>query len=62
MTAEELLKISSDHGCPLYVYDSNKIIDQYHKLTDSFSKIRHLKIKYAVKALSNLHILKLLKN
>jgi diaminopimelate decarboxylase len=62
MTAEELLKISSDHGCPLYVYDSNKIIDQYHKLTDSFSKIRHLRIKYAVKALSNLHILKLIRS
>jgi diaminopimelate decarboxylase len=60
MTAEELLKIANTHECPLYVYDSNKIIDQYHKLTDSFSKIRHLKIKYAVKALSNLHILKLI--
>lgn len=62
MTAEELLIIANANECPLYVYDSNKIIDQYHKLTDSFSEIRHLRIKYAVKALSNLHILKLIRS
>ena len=61
LTTEELLRISNNYGCPVYVYDSNKIIDQYHKLNDSFGEVRQLKINYAVKALSNLHILKLIR-
>ena len=62
MTTNELLHITYKHHCPVYVYDSLKIIDQYNKLKTSFNKIKHLKINYAVKALSNITILKLMKS
>lgn len=47
------------YATPLYVYDADKIIQQYRKLKDSF-KISDLKINYACKANTNLNILKLL--
>lgn len=42
----------------MYVYDAEKIISQYNKLTNAFSSVKNLKINYAVKALSNISILK----
>lgn len=62
MTSENLLSIAEEYGCPVYVYDAEKIKSQYKRLTDAFQKIDDLKINYAVKALSNISILKLLKN
>src|SRR5690606_1846846 len=44
---------------PEYVYDAEKIIFQYNRLKNAFSEVEHLKINYAVKALSNISILKL---
>jgi diaminopimelate decarboxylase len=58
----ELLQVAKEFGCPLYVYDAEKIITQYNRLTKAFHKIENFKIHYAVKALSNVSVLKLLKN
>ena len=57
---EKLLEIANKYGTPVYVYDLQKITSQYKKLKKSF-KI-DVKIKYACKALSNIAILKHMKN
>ncbi len=56
----QLLKIAHDYGSPIYVYDAEKIEQQYKRLTNAFKGVKHLKINYAVKALSNISVLKLL--
>jgi diaminopimelate decarboxylase len=55
-----LLDLARQYGTPLYVYDGSQIISQYHKLKGAFPG-DHVKIKYALKALNNPNILKLLK-
>ena len=62
MQNSELVEVAKEFGCPLYVYDAEKIISQYNRLTKAFHKIENFKIHYAVKALSNVSVLKLLKN
>ncbi len=57
---ETLISIANQYGTPVYVYDAEKIIAQYHKLKNAFAG-NNLKIKYALKALNNINILKLLK-
>ena len=59
MNNNTLLQIAKDHGSPVYVYDSETITGQYKRLTSAFNKVKHLKINYAVKALSNISVLKL---
>jgi diaminopimelate decarboxylase len=59
MLENQLLKIAQDFGSPLYVYDAEKIEAQYKRLTNAFKNVKSLKINYAVKALSNISILKL---
>jgi len=61
VTNLDLLAIASEFGNPIYVYDSAKIASQYQKLTSAFSSIRNLRINYATKALSNVSILKLMR-
>ncbi|WP_308131664.1 diaminopimelate decarboxylase [uncultured Flavobacterium sp.] len=61
MQTKDLLQLLEEFGSPLYVYDAAKIQSQYTRLTDAFSKVGSLRINYAVKALSNISILKLLK-
>ncbi len=58
MTNKDLLAITEEFGSPVYVYDSEKIAFQYNRLINAFSKIKDLRIHYAVKALSNISILK----
>lgn len=60
MENSQLLQIAKDFGSPVYVYDAKKISSQYHRLTSAFSKVKNLKINYAVKALSNISVLKLM--
>lgn len=60
MQGVNLLDIARDFGTPVYVYDADFIIAQYQRLTKAFKGAR-LKVKYAMKALNNLHVLKLLK-
>ena len=61
MTNRDLLAIASEFGNPLYVYDAAKIDSQYQRLTSAFSRIGDLRINYATKALSNVSILKLMR-
>ncbi|CAN5257886.1 diaminopimelate decarboxylase [soil metagenome] len=62
MDNKDLLKIAHDYGSPVYVYDAEKIISQYKRLKNAFGKIEDLRINYAVKALSNISVLKLMKS
>jgi len=61
MDTKQLLQLAGEFGNPLYVYDAEKIISQYQRLQKAFSKVGSLRVNYAVKALSNLSILNLLK-
>jgi diaminopimelate decarboxylase len=58
MNNEALLALSEKYGSPLYVYDTEKIISQFNRLTNAFSKVKQVKLNYATKALSNINILK----
>jgi diaminopimelate decarboxylase len=53
-----LLELAEKYNSPLYVYDTEKIKSQYTRITKAFSKVKNVKINYAVKALSNVNILK----
>ncbi len=57
-----LISLAEKYGCPLYVYDAEKIISQYERLKNAFSGVKSLKINFATKALSNISILKLMKS
>lgn len=61
MKTQDLITIAKDFGSPVYVYDADKILSQYDRLTAAFSKVKTLRINYAVKANSNISILKLLR-
>ncbi|GAB3492595.1 diaminopimelate decarboxylase [Spirosoma knui] len=56
----DVLAIADEFGLPVYVYDANKIIEKIGLLRSSFAGV-NLKIKYAAKALTNLSILKLMR-
>ncbi|WP_191860276.1 diaminopimelate decarboxylase [Hanstruepera ponticola] len=60
MNSKTLLQIAADYGSPVYVYNSEKIVSQYKRLTNAFNKVKKVKINYAVKALSNISVLKLM--
>ncbi len=60
MTHHDLLTAVNDYGSPLYVYDTAKMAAQYQRLTSAFDKVKRVKINYAVKALSNVSVLKFL--
>ena len=57
-----LFEVSKKYGLPVYIYDKNKIISQYSKLRNAFINIDNLHINYAAKALSNINILKIMKD
>lgn len=58
MKNSKLIQAASEFGSPLYVYDANKIKYQYNRLVRSFKSVKNLQLNYAVKALSNISILK----
>ncbi|MDV7139660.1 diaminopimelate decarboxylase [Maribacter sp. TH_r10] len=60
MKNADLLKIAKTYGDPVYVYDSEKIISQFNRLTNAFKGVNHLRLNYAAKALSNISILRLM--
>tara|TARA_R110002124_G_scaffold6123_1_gene37327 strand:- start:72614 stop:73819 length:1206 start_codon:yes stop_codon:yes gene_type:complete len=60
MKHQDLLTIVEEFDSPLYVYDASKIEAQYKRLTNAFKKVKQVKLNYAVKALSNISVLKLL--
>lgn len=59
MDRQLLVSLSKKYGSPLYVYDADTIIWQYNRLSEAFSTVENLKLNYAVKANSNISILKL---
>ena len=61
MQSKDLLQLAEQFGSPLYVYDAEKIQSQYNRLSKAFSKVNKLRINYAMKALSNVAILQLLR-
>lgn len=61
MQSKDLVQLAEQFGSPLYVYDSDKIKSQYKRLTNAFSKVEKLRINYAMKALSNVAVLQLLR-
>jgi diaminopimelate decarboxylase len=61
MKDSTLLKIAKNYGTPIYVYDKQKIEEKYEKLNLAF-KGQKVRFFYACKALSNINILKIIKN
>ena len=62
MDKELLLKATEIYGTPIYLYDLKKIKSQLIEFKKSFKSIGNIKIQYAAKALSNISILKFMKN
>ena len=54
-------QLAKEFGTPLYVYNGEKIKEQYQKLKQAFDGL-NVRLKYAAKALTNANILHLLKN
>ena len=54
-----LQALAREHGTPLYVYSAHTIRDHYRRLDEALTGLDH-HIAYAVKANSNLSILRLL--
>ncbi|THH41297.1 diaminopimelate decarboxylase [Neolewinella litorea] len=55
----DLLNLTEEYGAPLYVYDANKMKQQYERIHRAFSGVKRLRINYACKALTNLNVLRL---
>ena len=60
LSTEQLLHAANEFGTPLYVYHAEKIKEQYGKLTSAFSML-NTKFFYASKALTNINILRYIK-
>lgn len=60
MERTQLLNVAQEFGTPTYVYDADKIRSQYRRLNNAFKPL-DVKLHYAMKALSNVNILKLLR-
>ena len=61
MQAKDLLQLAQEFQSPLYVYDATKIELQYKRLKNAFAKVERLRINYAMKALSNISVLNLIR-
>ncbi len=61
LSTEQLIAAAGQFGTPLYVCDADNITAQYQKLTSAFAKT-DTKFFYACKALTNVNILKHIKN
>ncbi len=55
----ELATLAETHGTPLYVYSGSTVVDHYRRLDAAMAGVDH-EVAYAVKANSNLSILRLL--
>ena len=56
-----LLSIAEKQENPVYVYDAEKIKQQYNRLQNAFKGVEKLQVNYACKALSNISILAFMK-
>lgn len=57
----DLATLAAEHGTPLYVYSAATILDHYRRLDAALGGVDH-EVAYAVKANSNLSVLRLLAN
>ena len=57
----DLAPLAAEHGTPLYVYSAGTILDHYRRLDAALAGVDH-EVAYAVKANSNLSVLRLLAN
>ena len=60
LTREQLIDIANEFGTPVYVYHAERIGQQLQKLQEAFAGCK-AKFFYACKALTNINILKLMK-
>jgi diaminopimelate decarboxylase len=60
LSYDQLNSAANKYGTPLYVYHAEKIVNQYQHLLSHFSK-DHTRFFYACKALTNIHILDVVK-
>lgn len=56
-----LQDIAQEFGTPTYVYDASKIVSQYRRLKNAFNPL-DVKLHYAMKALNNVNVLRVLLN
>ena len=59
MSTIPYIAIAEEFGAPVYVYDANRIATQFNRLKNAFHTVEQVKLHYAVKANSNLSILRL---
>ena len=55
----DVLEIVEQFGAPVYVYDAQRMKQQYARMEAAFSGVSRLRINYACKALTNLNVLRL---
>ena len=60
LSYDQLKEAANTYGTPLYVYHAEKIVSQYQNLLSNFSS-NNTRFFYACKALTNIHILALVK-
>ena len=60
LTPKQLLNASKEFGSPLYVYHGERIEFQYHRLKIAFKDV-NVHLHYAMKALNNINILRIIK-
>lgn len=61
LSHEQLTAIANEYGTPLYIYHAEKIAGQFNRLQAAF-KGTNTRFFYACKALTNINILKYMKN
>ena len=52
------IDLAQQYGAPIYIYDAQRIASQFDRLKSAFTSVKNLKLHYAVKANSNLSILR----
>jgi len=60
LSNQQLIDIANEFGTPVYIYHTEKISEQYQKLKHAFKK-SDSRFFYACKSLTNINILKLMK-
>lgn len=60
LSKEQLISIANEYGSPVYVYHAEKIEEQFNKLKYAFANC-NAKFFYACKSLTNINILKLMR-
>jgi diaminopimelate decarboxylase len=60
LSNQQLINIANEFGTPVYIYHAEKIAEQYQKLKSAFAK-SDAKFFYACKSLTNINILKWMK-